>query len=452
MSAQYMFPVGLHTTKIYTDPKMALSPTDWTSLYIPNIVTGLHVSPAKQKWDLANIFNMDLEKRKAFRSENLQSYIENTLCLGKVRRIDFVEKASVTGIETSAFVHFEWWCYNTSALQLRRALDTRGNYRRHTYYVSTNGTNDHVQCFGFHTMNPPTPRFLAFMINLKPIPDSDTNLNVHQLASINASLETQVTDAEKRAQDAEKRVQELEAQLHDIELRTKIVHFRESEVEKNKQKLEDEFNKKGDELYKQQKALYKESDELYARETALDARHIALNRRHIALNRRDVVLDGRDTALDRRDTELDSRDTALDARDTALDARETALDFREDALNVRETELDSREDDFAERTKPSFLEESAFKTAAAKLGPQFVYDTLYSMEPPPAYTMNDPVRIKREGESYWFPDYYKKIEYSHVMSLIKGNTESGDFWTKMMSSDVERVGSIMTADELSVDN
>ena len=72
MSAQYMFPVGLHTTKIYTDPKMALSPTDWTSLYIPNIVTGLHVSPAKQKWALANIFNMDLEKRKAFRSEDLQ--------------------------------------------------------------------------------------------------------------------------------------------------------------------------------------------------------------------------------------------------------------------------------------------------------------------------------------------------------------------------------------------
>jgi hypothetical protein len=394
-----MFPVGLHTTKIYTDPKMALSPTDWTSLYIPNIVTGLHVSPAKQKWALANIFNMDLEKRKAFRSEDLQSYIENTLCLGKVRRIDFVEKASVTGIETSAFVHFEWWCYNTSALQLRRALDTRGNYRRHTYYVSTNGTNDHVQCFGFHTMNPPTPRFLAFMINLKPIPETDTMLNVHQLTAINASLETQVKDSEKRAQDAEKRAQKLEAQLHDIELRTKIVQFRESEVEKDKQKLEDEFDKKGDELYKQQKALYKKSDELYeqqkalykksdelydreyamyARDIALNRRGAELNRRGAELNRRDTELDRRDAALDRRGAELNRRDTELDRRDAALDRRDAALDFREDALDAR------------------------------------------------------------------------NIEYSNVMSRFKGNAESGEFWTKMMSPDVERVGSIMTADELSV--
>ena len=451
MSAHQMVSLGLHTKKIYTDSKMVLSPSDWTSLYIPNIVDGLCVSPAKSKWTLANISNMNFDKRKAFNSEDLQDYIENTLCLGKVRRIDFVETVSTT-VQTSAFVHFDWWCYNTTALNLRKALDSRGNYRRHTFYISSIGTNDHAQCFGFHTMNPPTQRFLMFMINQNPIPDSDTKLNIHQLTAINVSLEQQAKEAEKRvqvaeqqAQESEKRVRELETKLHDIELRTKIVQFRESEVEKDKQKLEDEFDKKGDELYKQQKALYKESDELYeqqkalykesdelyAREEELDARHIALNARHIALNSRDIALDARDTELDRRDTELDRRDTSLDARETALDARE---------------------DNFAERTKPSFLEESAFKTAAAKLGPQFVYDTLYAMEPPPAYTMNDPVRIKREGESYWFPDYYKKIEYSHVMSLIKGNAESGDFWTKMMSSDVERVGSIMTVDELSVDN
>jgi len=397
MSAHKMVPVGLHTKKIYTDPKMVISPSDWTSLYIPNIVDGLCVSPAKQKWTLANISNMNFDKRKAFNSEDLQDYIENTLCLGKVRRIDFVETVSTT-IQTSAFVHFDWWCYNTTALNLRKALDSCGNYRRHTFYVSSVGTNDHMQCFGFHTMNPPTQRFLMFMINQNPIPDSDSKLNIHQLAAINTSLEQRVQvaeqqakdaekrakDAEQQAKDAEQRIQKLEAQLHDIELRTKIVQFRESEVEKDKQKLEDEFDKKGDELYKQQKALYKESDELdkkgdelykqqkalykegdelyekqkalYKESDELDARDSALERRDAALDRRDAQLDAYDAALDRRDAQLDARDAALDRRDAQLDAcdaaldrRDAQLDAREYALNVRETELNDSKYNFAEQ-------------------------------------------------------------------------------------------------------
>ena len=432
-AAYNMMPINCQIKKIYTDPKMALMPTDWNSLYIPNIIDGLTVSPANRKWTLANISNMDFEKRSSFQKEDLKEFIEDKLCLGRVRRIDFVEKVvhSSVGdkIETSAFVYFDWWCYNTFALQLRKSLDSCGVYRRHSYYVSSKGTNDHSQCFGFHTLNPPMQRFLMFMINRNPTPDADTKLNIHQLAAAktflekhNKDLQQNVEDADRQANDAEKRVKELEAKLHDIELRTKIVQFRESEVEKDKQKLEDEFDKKGDELYKQQKALYKESDELYeqqkalykesdelyVREEALDARHIALNRRHISLNsrdialdarhialdardteldRRDIALDARDTELDRRDTELDrrhialnSRDIALDARDTELDRRDTELDRRDTSLDARETALDAREDNFAESINPSFLEEeSAFKTAAAKLGPQFVYDTLYAM-------------------------------------------------------------------------
>jgi hypothetical protein len=343
-----MVPVGLHTKKIYTDPKMVLSPSDWTSLYIPNIVDGLCVSPAKQKWTLANISNMNFDKQKAFTSENLQDYIENTLCLGKVRRIDLVETVSTT-IQTSAFVHFDWWSYNTSALNLRKALDMRGNYRRHTFYVSAIGTDDHSQCFGFHTMNPPTQRFLMFMINQNPIPDSDSKLNIHQLAAINTSLEQRVQVAEQQAKvaeqrvkDAEQRIQKLEAQLHDIELRTKIVQFRESEVEKDKQKLEDEFDKKGDELYKQQKALYKEGDEL-------DKKGDELYEKQKALYKKGDELDARDAALDRRDAQLDARDAALDRRDAQLDARDAALDRRDAQLDVRETELNDSKYNFAEQ-------------------------------------------------------------------------------------------------------
>lgn len=378
-----MMPINCRMRKIYTDPKMALMPTDWNSLYIPNIIDGLSVSPVNSKWTLANISNMDFEKRSSFQKEDLKEFIEDKLCLGRVRRIDFVEKVvhSSTGdkIETSAFVYFDWWCYNTFALQLRKALDSRGVYRRHSYYVSSNGTNDYSQCFGFHTLNPPMQRFLMFMINRNPTPDAETKLNIHQLSAAktflekhNKDLEQHVEDAKRRANDAEKRVQELEDKLHDIELRTKIVQFRESEVEKDKEKLEDEFDKKGDELYEQQKAIYKERDELYAREEELDSR--------------DIALDARDSALERREIALDRREIALERRDAALDRRHAELDHREDALDSRETELDGREDDFAERAKPSFLE------------------------------------------------------------------ESGDFWTKMMSPNVERVGSIMTADELSVDD
>jgi len=152
--------------------------------------------------------------------------------------------------------------------------------------------------------------------------------------------------------------------------------------------------------------------------------------------------------VEKRAKEAEKRIQELEAKLHDIELRTKNVQFREsevekdkqkleDELNSRETALAAREDALEERAKPSFLEESAFKTAAAKLGAQFVYDTLYAMEPPPEYTTNDPERIKKEGENYWFPDYYKKTEYSHVMSLIKGKAESGEFWTKMMSSNEE---------------
>ena len=138
--------------------------------------------------------------------EHLQDFIENKLAIGKVRRIDFVERddifineegkiyhiipnldengsPKIPETETNpepnilaAFIHMECWYSNQKTQQIRYNLDTHGQFHMRGY-------ND---LYGFHNFygKNGNEHYFVLKINHKPIPDADGKLNVHQLLSL----------------------------------------------------------------------------------------------------------------------------------------------------------------------------------------------------------------------------------------------------------------------------
>ena len=165
-----------------TVQKLDLSPDQWNSLYIPC---------------LPKEILLDTDKGPSYINENsLQYFIEKNLQLGKIKRIDFVdrevtENEKVT-IVKAAFIHFEYWNDNNNAKFLRNKLDTEGQFRQKGYY------NGHKMMWFYSEENgTKTPRYFVFKINYKPIPEAETELNIHQLVAANKKLEEVVLEKDE---------------------------------------------------------------------------------------------------------------------------------------------------------------------------------------------------------------------------------------------------------------
>lgn len=162
--------------------KLELSSEQWNSLYIPC---------------LPKEILFDTDKGTSYINENsLQYFIEKYLQLGKIKRIDFVDR-EVTENEQAqtvkaAFIHFEYWNDNNNAKFLRNKLDTDGQFRQKGYY---NGKN--MMWFYSEENGAKTPRYFVFKINYKPIPDAETELNIHQLVAANKKLEEVVLEKDE---------------------------------------------------------------------------------------------------------------------------------------------------------------------------------------------------------------------------------------------------------------
>jgi hypothetical protein len=165
----------------------------WKSIYIPNIPSGLHT------------FSECGTIVEPFTEERLKYMIEEYAYLGKVSRIDFVEKE---GGVRSAFVHIEDWNQHQIVDLFRQVLNTEGAAK----FCGMEGINGikSNRVFGIFRNGIRRDFHLIFRINHTPIPAADGTLNIHQLAAANEFLENKVKELENKVKELENRVKDLE--------------------------------------------------------------------------------------------------------------------------------------------------------------------------------------------------------------------------------------------------
>jgi len=157
---------------------------EWSSLHIPIIPNGLRVS---LKNGLVEFIN----------EHSLKAFIEDKLRLGKVKRIDFVDRDDLPmkPFVKAAFIHFESWYDNKNVAFLRRQLNTEGRFRQKGFYDGSELRKFFVESA---TGEGDSDAYFVFKINHRPIPDADAcGLNIHQLAAINAKLTATVENMTK---------------------------------------------------------------------------------------------------------------------------------------------------------------------------------------------------------------------------------------------------------------
>ena len=157
-----------------TTELLPLSPDDWTSIYIPLVPNDLSF--------VTQNGNHVLDSEAA-----LSEFFEHGLKIGKVSRIDFMNKAA-HGSDRQircAYVHFDAWFNNRTTEKIRSAIASRSEY-------SCNGFHN-----GFEFVRFNSNRYLNMKVNHKPIPVAPENLNIHQLASANLSMAQRIAELEQ---------------------------------------------------------------------------------------------------------------------------------------------------------------------------------------------------------------------------------------------------------------
>ena len=161
--------------------KMTLSGDDWNSLYIPILPTNMYL----QHPDYTVT---------AFQHRYLKTFIENELNLGKVARIDFIDREMENvGTVKAVFIHFEHWNDNANARHLREKLNTEGQFRQRGYY---DGKNMH-RFLVRNDNGDKVEGYFAFKINHKPIPEAETELNMAQLVAANKVLTEKMAERDE---------------------------------------------------------------------------------------------------------------------------------------------------------------------------------------------------------------------------------------------------------------
>jgi hypothetical protein len=95
---------------------LVLEDGEWSSIYLPAIPADLTID------------NGDLQFND---QPSMSEFFEDLLKIGQISRIDFVDKKQ-SG--RGAFVHFDHWYNNRSAIQLRKTIATRGQFVCKGYY------------------------------------------------------------------------------------------------------------------------------------------------------------------------------------------------------------------------------------------------------------------------------------------------------------------------------
>ena len=169
--------------------KLEIPEKEWTSIYIPVIPTNLHLS------------NHNNTTNK-FYPKYLKNFLENNLNLGKIKRIDFVDR----NIENSpvtvkgAFVHFDYWYDSNESKYMRHILNTKQKYRQMGYQY-----NDKLCTFYTRDETGSThSAYMMFKINHKPIEDAEYDVNVHQLKAVIKKFEQEKVESDKKIMDLQK--------------------------------------------------------------------------------------------------------------------------------------------------------------------------------------------------------------------------------------------------------
>lgn len=174
---------------------MELSDEDWKSVYIPILPSNMYVNNP-----IDNSYH-------TFQPRNLKSLLENELRLGKVQRIDFIDRELEDGqIVKSAFIHFECWYNNNNAKFLRDKLNTTGQFKQKGFY---DGSNTH-RFMVRNDNGDKVPGYFVFKINYKPIPEvEETELNMSQLVAANKVLEEKMAERDEL-------IEKLQAELAEL--------------------------------------------------------------------------------------------------------------------------------------------------------------------------------------------------------------------------------------------
>jgi len=189
---QYQNPEELLVEQPTEFNQLSLNAGEWTSMYIPVL---------SDKLLLMN--HHDIVHK--FQPKYLRDFLEKIIRIGKIRRIDFVDRDipnSSTPVK-AAFVHFEYWYDTTTARNLRNKLETYGQFRQKGYIYKGKRCSFYLQ----NDTQESKPAFFDIRINHKPIQEAECDRNVHQLYAENLLLEKEL--AEKK-QIIDNLTQELE--------------------------------------------------------------------------------------------------------------------------------------------------------------------------------------------------------------------------------------------------
>lgn len=181
---------------VTTEPEnMELADEDWKSVYIPILPSNMYVNnPVDNSYH-------------TFQPRNLKSLLENELRLGKVQRVDFIDRELEDGQTVkSAFIHFDYWYNNNNAKFLRDKLNTSGQFKQKGFY---DGSNTH-RFMVRNDNGDKVPGYFVFKINHKPIPEvEETELNMSQLVAANKVLEEKMTERDEL-------IEKLQAELAEL--------------------------------------------------------------------------------------------------------------------------------------------------------------------------------------------------------------------------------------------
>lgn len=184
---------------------LELSDDAWKSVYIPFIPSNMLIGTP--------------EGSTTRFIPNIRDYIETTLNLGKVSRVDFVDRELENGNRGKAlFVHFDHWYDHEYTKSFRKMLDTTGHYRFKGEY------NNGVFCklYALNENGDKVPGYIVFKINHKPIPEVENEVNVHQLQAANVFLTEELEKKTKEVEELQKELERYKGISKSIQSKTAI--------------------------------------------------------------------------------------------------------------------------------------------------------------------------------------------------------------------------------------
>lgn len=191
--------------------RLELEEGEWTSVYIPVISDRL-------------VLKNHLDNIHKFQPKFLRDFLEKVLRIGKIRRIDYVDRDipnSSTPVK-GAFVHFEYWYDTQTARNLREKLNTYGQFRQKGYIYKGKRCNFYQHNGDINELA--RPGYFDIRINHKPIEETECDWNIHQLYAENKKLEEEMSNIQNENQQLK---QELEShQITMSNMQTELNYYR----------------------------------------------------------------------------------------------------------------------------------------------------------------------------------------------------------------------------------